>query len=163
LNACRYDVEKLWNVRKEALHTPSEQLIDNSQQSLNVERQRLLTKLNSVIAQLQKLVDNPHYGCIVRDLTNTIDALHEYVPTIERAEDSAILTQILQDMRQQERTLLSALEQAVEPEIRDALLARAEQQLTSYKPNMKTTVYEQTRRIAFLKILRDTYPFPSFL
>ena len=162
LNACRYDVEKLWNAHKEVLHMPSEQMIDDAQQGLYEERQRLLAKLRSVIAQLQKTATDPHYKCIAQELSDTIGIVQSFLPTVERAEDKSILARIQERMRQQEQILLSALEQTLTPEMHAALLAKVDSQLASYRHTMKPAVYEETRRIAFVKILRDTYPLPSF-
>ena len=162
LSACRYDVEKLWKEYQETLLAESQPVEDESTTSLQADKQQLLTKLRSVIAQLRKIAEKPKYQCIADNLLITSDALEYLLPNIENCIDAVSLSQLHQHVRQCEQELISHLRAALPAEERQALEAKVEAQLAPYKHNMKPAVYQETLQIALLKALRDAYPFPSF-
>lgn len=162
LSACRYDVETLWKAHQEQEQAAAQPAEDEAEVSLLAEKQQLLTKLRSVVAQLRKIAERPKYRCIADHVLLTSDTLELLVPEVEQCADSVSLAQCRQQIRQCEHELVSNLKAALPDEERQALEARVEAQLAPYKRNMKPAVYQETLQIALLKALREAYPFPSF-
>ena len=91
------------------------------------------------------------------------EALDSLTPLVSQTEDNAALSQVKQEIRSIERQLVSQLEQLIDDNVRQELYTKAEAKLASYKKNMNEKTYQETLRIAFLQVLRDAYPLPSFL
>ena len=160
---CQYDVEELWSERKEAVQAKSQDFEEDLHQTISAKRRRVSTKIRSVSEHLRKYAQDPHYSCIKNELMCSSEALDSLTPLVSQAEDTAALSQVKQEIRSIEQQLVSRLEQAIEPNIRQELYTRAETKLASYKKNMNKKTYQETLRIAFLQALRDAYPLPAFL
>jgi hypothetical protein len=162
LAACKYDVEKLWKEHQETLQEASHATDEETVSPFQIDKQRILTKVRSVITQLRKIAERPKYQCIADNLLLTSDALEFLLPAIEECGDEISLSQFLQQIRQCEQELVANLKTALPLAEQHALQAKVEAQLAPYKRNMKDSVYQETLQIALLKALRDAYPLPSF-
>jgi sugar-specific transcriptional regulator TrmB len=160
---CQYDVEELWSERKEAIQAKSQNSKEDLHQTISAECRRVSTKIRSVSEHLRKYAQDPHYSCIKNELMSSSEALDSLTPLVSQVEDNVALSQAKQEIRNIERELVSRLEQAIGPNIRQELHTKAETKLASYRKNMNENVYQETLRIAFLQVLRDAYPLPAFL
>lgn len=163
LMACQHDIEKLWADHQKTHPSTVQAGEETLKTELRQMKQQLTTKLKSVRTHLGKLAQTPHYHCIAAELMAASEAITAIIPDIEDAEDNTTLATIKQQLRQIEQQLVSRLEDAIAPETHQDLLHRSEAQISAYKQNMKPHVYQETLRIAFLQLLRETYPLPTFV
>jgi hypothetical protein len=162
LTYCQYDVEEVWKTWQQTGRAGQQVPSQPAQEAWITERQRLTVKLKSVISQLQKHAQNPHYHHIQAELLTCVQDLQAVLPRVTQAEDADTLAHLKDRLRSLEQRLLDALEQALDQTTRQRLHAQTEAQLAAYKHNMSARVYEETFRIALQQTLHDVYPLPSF-
>lgn len=163
LTYCKYDIEELWKAWEGIEPETPRPSLEEPGRRVVAEKQKLVTKLRSVASQLQKTAQNPQYDCVQDYLLASANTLEQRMAEIDDIEDEAALLRIKQKIHEDEQQLIGWLEQAIDSETRRRLLEQAENRLASHKQNMKENAYQETLRIAFLQLLRDTYPLPSFL
>ncbi len=158
LTFCQRDIEDAWNAWKE--RHPEFLGKDARETTLSDEYQKLTAKLRSTARQLQKHAANPSYHCIHNELIAASETLESLIPLVEQAEEQATLVAIKAHIRRVAQQLADHLEQAVDPETRQKLYAKAESRLSSHKHKMNESVYQETLRLAFIQELRKAYPLP---